>query len=193
MAITIDEFNVGQKSGPLMDVTLPPGYTDYREDVSILGGSRLMKLTIHHNPFETPTNLDVSAGHLKLSTGAGQFLGLQLLYGVSEDYRIRSLAGRGVGDFRSFGSALRTNFCCGVGKDINVTYAVTVYTASGAIATYVENVHPKPHEPTSVDFPFERFETLGGSSHAADFSAVTSLYLGIDTWGDFVINSIEIV
>lgn len=93
-----------------MTIPRDPGGSTYTTEEGILGGSRLSTLEIGLNPYDVPANLDISQGFLKLSTGAGQFLGVDVGYGILEGGRVQPLSSSRVGDFLSMGSALRTNF-----------------------------------------------------------------------------------
>ena len=187
----IDDFSV-----PTPAVTLPSDVTGlttgpvYTAGAEILGGGRRTTFTINLNPYATPAHLDISEGFVKLSTGVGQFLGFDVIYGLAEDGRLRSLSDSGVGDFLSLGSTFRTNFTVGDDENVFINYNIVVWTASGWVI-YGDNIEPRAFGPTTVDFPFESFRSNTGTP--PDFSAVSIVLFRFQTWADFVIDSFEIV
>lgn len=187
MPTIIDDFSVPTPAVTILSGSAGP---TYREGEGILGGVRLSTLAIGLSPYGVPANLDISEGFLKLSTGVGQFLTVDVAYGILEGGRLRPLSGSGVGDFLSMGSAIRTNFAVGDGRDININYNIVIYTASG-YAHYAENIQPKAFGPTQVEFPFESFRSHPDAP--ADLAAVSAVLFRFQTWADFVIDSFEIV
>lgn len=191
MSTTIDDFSVPTPAVTILTGSAGPLYTEMEpEETGILGGVRHSALGIGLNPYNVPANLDISGGCLKLSTGAGQFLTVDVAYGLAAGGRLQPLYESGVGDFLSMGSAIRTNFKVGDGQDVTINYNIVIYTASG-YAHYAENVHPRAFSPTSMDFPFERFNSHPDAP--ADLTAVSIILFRFQTWADFVIDSFEIV
>ena len=188
MTTVIDDFKVPTPAVTILSGLAGPTYT---EGAGILGGVRYSSLYVPINPYGVPANLDISEGFLKLSTGAGQFLSVPIIYGLSEGGRVRPLSSSGVGDFLSMGSAFRTNFIVGDGQDVHITYSIVVFTSSGR-AQYDETVHPSPYFPTPIDFPFDSFNPADRDM-PPDFAAVNYVLFQLQTWADFVIDSFEIV
>jgi hypothetical protein len=187
MATVIDNFRVPTPAVTILSGSAGPTYT---EGKSILGGVRRSTLGIGLNPYGVPANLDISEGYLKLSTGAGQFLTVDVAYGILEGGLIRPLSNSGVGDFLSMGRAIRTKFVVGDGRDIIINYNIVIYTASG-YAHYGDNVHPRAYGPTPIDFPFDSFGI--NSDTRADLASVSAILFRFQSWADFVIDSFEIV
>lgn len=188
MSMKIDGFTVANDRPR----TISDGSTGriYAVGEEILGGVRTSSLGVGLNLYNVPANLDISNGYLKLSTGAGQFLGVDIIYGLGEDGSLEPLHSHGAGDFLSLGSTLRTNFVLGDGSDVVINYNIVIYTANGR-AHYAENITPRAFGDTVFDVPFEHFNIP--TVEPADLSAVTLILFRFQTWADFVISSFEIV
>lgn len=185
MATLIDDFS----SGP-HDVTIQSDSDLNYQAGTMFGGGRFTQLIVGLNSQNQPAHLDITNGSLNLSTGAEQYLRLEIGYGYQPDGSGGGmqvpLTDSGIGDFASIGNAFRTNFR--FSDNMLINFNIVVFTPSGW-TSYGENVNVPPSSPSHIEFSFDRFTGPGGS----DFGRVNFLVFVFQTSADFVIDSIEIV
>jgi hypothetical protein len=183
MSILIDDFG----SGPL-DVTIRTGADLYNDQPgTMLGGIRRTNLFVGLNALDQPAHLDNRVGFLNLSTGVGQYLRLELLYGTHVDAQNGGYTS--LGNFAKMGTALRVNFHAS--DDLVINFNVLIWNRSGYLQ-YSDNVsfptNVLPSTPT-VNFP----KDIPFSAFAGDLSDVVGVWFVFQTQADFSIDSIEII
>jgi hypothetical protein len=195
----IDDFTSGAVQLDLPTQGNSTTHVAQCQNGEMLGGGRYVALGIALNPRQQPAHLDVNQGYLNASIGAEQFAGVDLVYGrrATRDGECQnaSLLDSGNGDFASMGGGIRTTLNSSSGLYGSLNFNVVVYTATGWASIGV-NVSNSPR-PITVDFRFEdgpethRFRSPEG--HPADFSRVGLVLFRFATWGDFVIDKLEVI
>jgi hypothetical protein len=180
MSTLIDDFS----SGPL-DVTIRTGADLYNDQPgTMLGGIRRTNLMVALNSLDQPAHLDNRAGFLNLSTGVGQYLRLELLYGPNIDTPNGGY--KSLGNLREMGSALRVNFHASDNMTINFN---VLMLSGGRYLQHGDNISFPPNWSPTVNFPYDiPFDAFGG-----DLSNVIGVWFIFQTQADLSIDSIEII
>jgi hypothetical protein len=180
MSTLIDDFS----SGPL-DVTISTGADLYNDQPgTMLGGNRRTNLMIGLNAMDQPAHLDNRAGFLNLSTGVGQYLRLELLYGPNIDTENGGY--KSLGNLRKIGSALRVNFHASDNMTINFN---VLMLSGGRYLQHGDNISFPPNWSPTVNFPYDiPFDVFAG-----DLTDVIGVWFVFQTQADLSIDSIEII
>jgi hypothetical protein len=139
------------------------------------------------NALDQPAHLDNRMGFLNLSTGVGQYLRLELLYGPYADSQTGVY--KSLGNFRKMGNALRVNFHASDNLVINFNVLIlngTQFFQHGDNISFPTNVLSQT--PT-VNFPYD----IPLSAFGGDLSNVVGVWFIFQTQADLSIDSIEIV
>jgi hypothetical protein len=198
MPTFIDDFTTGADT---IDIPHGPAYSiKYQDGATILGGGRYTSLQIAGDPRHQPAHLDVnpdSPGYLNVSLGAEQYDRVEIGYGYRTDGRgggvQAPLTASGHGNFLSMGRAIRTNFHS---ADSVYGFNFVVYAALATGPAYAATNFVGGLSPFSIDFSFDGtgpVENQFKSAVTPDFTRVGFVIFIFQVWGDFVIDSFQLV